>query len=95
MKLEIHWLISIGPSSANHSIVVHIPNYELVVVNFHEIHYKMSELGHYFSMYWITFLMGTCKSPMQLLFIIHFSHVGFHMDFLSSTFCWGCGLKLL
>jgi hypothetical protein len=57
-----------GPSSANHSIVVHIPNYELVVMNFHEIHYKMSvilsELGHYFSMYWITFLMGTCKNPM-------------------------------
>jgi hypothetical protein len=37
-------------------------------VNFHEIDYKMSEilneLGHSFSMYWIAFLMGTCKSPM-------------------------------
>jgi hypothetical protein len=47
-----HLVNSIGPTSLNRSLVVHISNCGFIVMNFHESHYKMSDmlskLGPYF-----------------------------------------------
>jgi hypothetical protein len=47
-----HLVNSIGPTSLNRSLVVHISNCGLIVMNLDESHYKMSdmlsELGPYF-----------------------------------------------
>jgi hypothetical protein len=49
-----HLVNSIYPSTLNVHSLFTIPNFEFIVVNFHEIHYKMSEmlseLGPYISL---------------------------------------------
>jgi len=37
-----HMVNSTNLSSLNHSLVVHLPNWEFIILNFHEIHYKMN-----------------------------------------------------